>query len=111
MQATFRLLLCAAILLTGVTAALPVMACGHVAMKADCCANMKMDTPAKGCGHHAPKQDKENQCCPACFNCITYLFTPATRFVYPPSDAEFLVSDSDQARSRLDRPPVPPPRC
>jgi hypothetical protein len=111
MRATLRLLVC---LLTSASIALAVIPAQAVVpqvVKAGCCAKMKLDAQADGCGHHAPKSDQEKECCAACVFGLALFLTPATPFVYPPTGEESFATLSIHEHVRSHRPPVPPPRA
>jgi hypothetical protein len=110
MRAAFRLLMCLVTSASIAVAVIPAQAVVPQAVKAGCCAKMKMDAPANDCGHHAPKSEQEKQCCAGCVFCLAILVR-TTSFVYPPTGGESFATVAIREHVRSDRPPVPPPRA
>jgi hypothetical protein len=90
---------------------IPAQAVVPEAVKAGCCAKMKLDAPANDCGHHAPKSTQEKECCAACVVGLALFLTPSTSFVYPSSGQESFAAFFLHEQLRSHRPPVPPPRA
>jgi hypothetical protein len=111
MRATLRLLVCLVTSASIAVAVIPAQAVVPQVVKAGCCAKMKMDVLANGCGHHAPKSDQEKECCAACVFGLALFLTPATPFVYAPSGEESFATVAIREHVRSHRPPVPPPRA
>ena len=106
-----RLLVCLVISASIAVAVIPVQATVPQVVKAGCCAKMKMDAQTNDCGHHAPKSDREKECCVACAFGLALFFTPATPFIHSPSGGESFATLSVREHVRSHRPPVPPPRA
>src|SRR5678816_236812 len=110
MRVMLRFLCCLVIFGSIALAAVPVQSALPGAMKAGCCATMKVDGPEKGCNHHGSQSDQDQQCCSGCVSCLAMLFATTTPFVYSPTGEENYSTLSIREHARPDRPPVPPPR-
>jgi hypothetical protein len=111
MRAVLRLLVCLLTSASIAVAVIPAQAVVPQAMKAGCCAMLKLGAPANDCGQHAPKSNQEKECCAACAFCVALFLIPAVPFLYPPSGQESFATLALREHVRSDRPPVPPPRA
>src|SRR5437667_10713737 len=111
MRAVLRLLVCLVTSASIAVAVIPAQAAVPQAVKAGCCAKMKMGLQGNDCGHHAPKSEPDKQCCSGCVFCFAVLLPAPMRFVYPPTGEESFATLSIRDHVRSHRPPVPPPRA
>lgn len=75
----------------------------------DCCAAMSKQDDGHHCKHE-PVKPKDRPCCPACVNALVFLLSPAAPFIFSPDTGERLAAALLYEPSRVERPPVPPPR-
>ena len=88
---------------------LPVQANPAPPAKSDCCARMQTNEQHNDCAKHGSKSPQDEQCCAACFACVAIV--PAATAIPKRSEGEqSYLKFSEAAKSRVLRPPVPPPR-
>jgi hypothetical protein len=105
-----RLLFVAVLSWSVVSITLPAQAAPPVAEKMSCCATKS----SHGSNHDEdsqPGKTQDRQCCPACALALALFLAPSTPWLFPPSGGEIFSMASADLASRLDQPPVPPPRA
>jgi hypothetical protein len=107
LRSGFLLLLCASILfinapLRGEISPTPKSSC--------CAATMTAGHPGASTRHCPPDPLQQKQCCAAYALSLTLFLATNASFISATSPKEILVDQAARAATRLDRPPVPPPR-
>jgi hypothetical protein len=106
-----RLLFVAALSWSVVSMTLPAKGSPPVAEKMSCCATKS----SAGSNHHDEENQsgkpQDGQCCPACALALALFLAPSTPWLFPPNGGEIFSMAADDLASRLDQPPVPPPRA
>ncbi|MEP7015113.1 MAG: hypothetical protein ABI925_06715 [Verrucomicrobiota bacterium] len=75
-----------------------------------CCAKAANHDSNNHCGG-GPAKKQDLQCCAACWLCLTLLFVPTVSLRFPGTgNGERIAAKDEQLLSRIDQPPVPPPR-
>jgi hypothetical protein len=104
-----RGIICATLIASLSFALLPLQANLEPPKKSDCCARMRMSEQHDDCAKHGSKLPQDQQCCAACFACVAIV--PAATAIPTRSESEqSYLRFSEAAKSRVLRPPVPPPR-
>jgi hypothetical protein len=109
MKMVIRGIICAVLSASLSTSLLSVQANVAPQAKSDCCAKMQMNEQHNDCAKHGSKSAQDQQCCVACFACVAIVPTAIAipkRSEHEQSYWKF----SEAAKSRMLRPPVPPPR-
>ncbi len=110
MRMIIRSVLFVALSVSVATIVMPLKAAPPAAAQSKCCEKMKMNPSHNGCGREMPKLPQDLQCCVACMNALTAVLNAQVK-VFPPSFREQSFADFfEHGRTRVERPPVPPPR-
>jgi hypothetical protein len=105
-----RLLFVAMLSWSIVAITLPAQAAPPVAQEMSCCAT----SPSNGSHHdegNQPGNAQDRPCCPACALALALFLAPSAPWLFPPTGREFFSMAPADLASRLDQPPVPPPRA
>ena len=109
MKMVIRGIICATLIASLSFALLPAQANLAPPKKSDCCAKMQVSEQHNDCAKHGSKSPQDEQCCAACFACVAIV--PAATTIPRRSEREqSYLKFSEAAKSRVLRPPVPPPR-
>ncbi len=81
-------------------------------VKMSCCAHAGDHAADNHCNHEAPqKSDEAQQCCAACAIGLTLFVTAREALIFSADRGDKLIGESAGKTSRLEQPPVPPPRA
>ena len=109
MKMLIRGIICAMLSLSLAFSLLPMQANVTPMPKSDCCAKVQISQQHNDCAKHGSKSGQGQECCAACFACVAIV--PATTVIPKRSEREqSYLKFSEVAKSRVLRPPVPPPR-